>query len=106
MKELIVLDNNTYMLDSYIANDLILLEKEEKEIKKKKDEIKTAILTAMEEKNIKQINDEIKGIKITYVEPTQKEKFDSKKFRAEHSDLYDEYVDFTDVKSSLRITIK
>lgn len=106
MKELIVIDNNTYLLDEYIAKDLILLEKEEKEIKKKKDEIKAAILTAMEERGIKQIKDEVLGMIITYTAPTQKEKFNTKKFKEENPSLYDDYIEFTDVKSSLRVTIK
>ena len=104
--ELITLENNTYQLDNCIANDLILLEKEAKEIKKKQDEIKAAILTAMEEKNIKQIKDEVLGMTITYTAPTQKEKFNTKKFKEDNPSIYDDYIEFTDVKSSLRITIK
>jgi hypothetical protein len=45
-------------------------------------------------------------LKITYIAPTDREKFDSKQFRSDHSELYDEYVSMIPVKSSIRIKVK
>lgn len=106
MKELIVLENEAYSLTEDVATELVKITTLEKEIKVRKDNLKELLLMEMEQKQIKSIKDEINGITITYTAPTQKETFDSKKFRAEHSDLYDEYVGFSEVKSSIRVSVK
>ena len=106
MEELIVLNNDTYSLTTDVASELLKITTLEKEIKTRKDNLKELLLIEMEQKQIKSIKDEINGITITYTAPTQKETFDSKKFREEHTDLYDEYVKFSEVKSSIRIGVK
>lgn len=58
----------------------------------------------MEAKNFIKIDTDV--MTITYVAPTDREKFDSKKFREDHADLYDEYVSMIPVKSSIRIKVK
>ena len=58
----------------------------------------------MEAKNFIKIDTDV--MTITYVAPTDREKFDSKRFREEHADLYDEYVSMIPVKSSIRIKVK
>ena len=45
------------------------------------------------------------GIKISYVAETTRETFDSKQFKADMPDLYNEYVKFSKVKSSVRIKV-
>ena len=85
--------------------------KETKELKQKyqsllekEEELKQNILTEMENKNILKL--ETDDLTITYIAPAERETFDSKKFREENSDLYDEYVKFSPVKSSIRVKVK
>jgi predicted phage-related endonuclease len=75
-----------------------------KELKKQEDEIKKAILEEMENKNILKIDTD--EVSISYIASSDRETFDTKKFREEHSDLYDEFVKFTPVKSSIRVKVK
>ena len=58
----------------------------------------------MEENSIKKFENE--EIAVTYVEPTYRESFDSKAFRAEHEDIYNDYIKLSPVKASLRIKTK
>jgi len=82
MKELLVLNGDTYLLDEYAAKDIALFEKQMKELKQKQDDLKKAIKEEMEAKGILSIKDEVNGITISYTpEQTNLEKFDSKKFR-------------------------
>ena len=75
-----------------------------KEIKEAEDALKAAILEEMESKNILSIK--TNDMTITYVAPSDRETFDSKKLREEKPDLYDEYVKISPVKSSIRIKLK
>lgn len=79
-------------------------EKLAKEIKAKEDALKDEILKTMESFGI--LNIETPELKISYVAPTNRETFDSKTFRKDFEDLYDEYVVVTPVKSSIRIKVK
>ena len=45
-------------------------------------------------------------LSITYVDETYKESFDSKLFREQNPDLYDNYVKMSPVKASLRLKVK
>lgn len=50
---------------------------------------------------MQQISD---NMRLTYIEPTTKETFDSKRFQDEHPESYREYIKTTKIKSSIRIT--
>ena len=106
MNELITVENGAAILVPEIAEKIAEFERMAKDIKTKEDELRKAILEEMEAKGIAGTNNEVEGIAITYVAPAQRETFDSKSFRAANPDLYDEYVTFTDVKSSIRIKLK
>ena len=47
---------------------------------------------------------ETDNIRLTYIEPTTKETFDSKRFKEENPESYKNYIKTTKVKSSIRIT--
>ena len=47
---------------------------------------------------------ETDNLRLTYVAPTTKETFDSKRFKAEHPDVYADYIKTTKTKSSIRLT--
>lgn len=102
--ELIKVENEIGILDTEVSKKVAEFEKTLKEIKEKEEELKQNILTEMENKNILKL--ETDDLTITYIAPAERETFDSKKFREENSDLYDEYVKFSPVKSSIRVKVK
>lgn len=65
------------------------------------DTFREALLKAMEENGVYSIKGD--GLAVTYIAPSQREVFDSKKFRNDNPDLYDAYVKLSPVKSSIRI---
>ena len=83
---------------------LIALEKQRKLINDEYDNFKTELLKAMEENGVVKIENE--DLIISYIASGEKETFDSKLFKKDHSEMYDEYVKFTPVKSSIRIKVK
>lgn len=93
-----------YELAQDAEKEIALIEKEIKKLKEKEDEMKSRILEEMEKRNVIKIDTDL--ITITYIAPTYKETFDSKKFKEEHQNLYDEYIKMSDVKSSIRIKVK
>ena len=102
MNEIIIQENNTLSED--IEKQIVSIEKRIKKLKEQQDAMKAALLSAMEAKNL--IKLETDKMVISYVAPTDRESFDSKKFRSDNPDLYDEYVKISPVKSSIRIKVK
>lgn len=100
----IVKKEDNYQLANIITSELKKIDEEEKKLKEKKEKIREALLKEMEDKGILKIADE--NISITYKAPTEKETFRTKDFKKDLPDLYDTYVEFTPVKSSLLIKIK
>lgn len=102
--ELIKIENEVGVLDKETSIKIAEFEKAIKEIKDKEDELKQSILNEMESKNI--IKLETDDLMINYIAPSERETLDSKRLREEQPDLYDEYVKFTPVKSSIRLKVK
>ena len=100
----IVKKEDNYQLSNIIISELKMIEEEKKELKRKEDAIREILLKEMEEKNILKLENE--NISITYKAPTERETFRTAKFKKALPDLYDTYVEFTPVKSSLLIKIK
>ncbi len=105
MKELIKIENGNSLLDVEVSNKIAEFERQIKIIKEAEDALKEVIKAEMEAKGILKVTDETNGMSITYIAPTDRETFDSKKFKADNPDMYDEYVKFTPVKSSIRIKL-
>lgn len=103
MNDLILKINDVAVLDTATSVKIAELEKTIKELKDKQDEIKNALLAEMRVKGIRKIENDV--LSVTYVFPTDRETFDKDRFKAEHGDLYDEYVSMTPVKDSIRIKI-
>lgn len=101
---LIVKKEDNYQLADIITSELKMIDEEKKELKRKEDAIRKTLLKEMEDKGIIKISDE--NISITYKAPTEKETFRTAMFKKDLPDLYDTYVEFTPVKSSLLIKIK
>ena len=104
MNDLIVKKEDNYQLADIITSELKMIDEEKREIKRKEDAIREALLKEMEDKGIIKISDE--NISITYKAPTERETFRTKDFKKDLPDLYDTYVEFTPVKSSLLIKFK
>lgn len=79
------------------------VESQMKALKEQYDDFKTALLQAMEKNGVYKLDGD--GLKITYIAETERETFDSKQFKADMPDLYNEYVKFSQVKPSVRIKV-
>lgn len=104
MNELIIVNNGVATLDKSTDEKIAELERMIKEFTEFENELRAKILEEMEQKNIKKV--ETDALSIIYKATYDKESFDSKKFRADHADLYDEYVKIAPVKASVQIKVK
>lgn len=104
MNDLIVVDNGTPILRAEIASQIAEFERMVKSIEEQEKVLKSAILAEMEDKEILKL--ETDDVVITYVAPSDRERFDTKTFRAENPLVYDEYVTMSQVRSSIRIKVK
>ena len=68
------------------------------------DAIKSEVLQKMIENKDKSFD--TGNILITVVAPSTRETFDSKRFKAEHEDLYGEYIKTSTTKESLKLTLR
>lgn len=73
------------------------LEKQDKEMRKQ-------LETAMEQYGVKSFENEF--IKVTYVAPTTRTSVDSKKLKELHPDIFEKCSKTSDVKASIKITVK
>ena len=103
MDELIVYEGNTALLNREVAVKLAEFERQVEAIKAKQAELKQRILDEMESKGILSIKSP--DLTISYVAPYSKETFDSKTFRKDHPDLYDQYVGISLCKASIRMKV-
>ena len=104
MSELIKVESGTAILDIEAVRKIAEFEEAMKKLKQEEDKLKKEILTEMEEKNILKIENDT--MTISYIGATGRETFNSKKFRADNPDLYDEYCKIIPVKPSIRIKVK
>lgn len=102
--ELITINEGVALLSPETSAKIAECEKRIKEIKEAEDSLRQAILEEMEAKGIKSL--ETDEMTITYIAESDRESFDSKSFRSDHPDLYDDYIKFTTVKPSVRIKLK
>lgn len=104
MDKLIRIEQNTALLNPEVSSQLAEFERMAEEIKAKQKELKEKILAEMEEHGILKI--ETDELMINYVAEYNKETFDSKAFRKDNPDLYDEYVKIGTVSASVRMKLK
>lgn len=102
--DLIRIENEIAILDPLVSERVADFERKIKLLKEEEDKLKEEILKEMEKNQILKID--TPDILISYIAPTDRETFDSKTFREENQELYDEYVKMTPVKSSIRIKVK
>lgn len=104
MNELIKMNGDLAILDPETAAKIAEFERMAKEVKAKEDELKKQIITEMEAKGILKLD--TGALTISYVAPTEKEMLDTKALREEMPDVFDSYIKFVPVKSSIRIRVK
>ena len=102
--ELITVREGTALLNLGVSARIADFERNIKRLKEAEEELKKAILKEMEEKGI--IKLDTPHLLISYIAPTDRESFDSARFRAEYSDLYDDFIKMSPVKASIRIKVK
>ena len=102
--ELIKLENDVALLDADVQQTIINMELAIKDLKEREEELKRTILNEMEEKHI--IKVESDNLLINYIASTDRETFNTKVFREEQPEMYDDYVKLTPVKPSIRIKVK
>lgn len=104
MDNLIRIEQGTALIEPSVSFALAEFERQVKEIKAKQDALKQRILEEMESNGILKIDTD--DLAITYVAPTSREAFDSKKFRQCYPDIYDDFVSISPVKASIRMKVK
>lgn len=73
------------------------------ELEKSIEPIREQIKAEMEKRKILALKAD--NVSVTYVAPTKRETFDTKRFKAENVDLYKQYTKTSEVKSSIRIKV-
>lgn len=106
MNKEIILKNvdNELVLEKSIEEELAILDREIKERQEKYDFIKNKLLDYMKENEIKKISSDT--VSVSYTAPYDKIKFNEKKFKQENEETYNDYCELSNVKESIRITIK
>ena len=104
MSDLITFTNNEIVVKDEVLQKL----KAYNEIKLKasllEQEIKRDLQEAMEKYDVKKWDNDV--FTATYIAPTTRKRFDSKRFEKELPELFDEYQTTSDVKGSVRIKYK
>ena len=102
--ELIKIENGLEVATQQLIDEALEIKLLEEKLKAKKDNLTLALLEEMESKDIKKID--TPDVVISYIAESDREVFDSKKFREDYPDLFDNYVKFSKVKPSVRIRTK
>ena len=101
----LVPEEDAQALIAHSAVDILIEAKQMAEYYKKRyEEIEEALLKAMVESGTKQWQTD--RLKATYTPAGESERFDSKRFQAEHPELYSQYMTKSTRKETVRITIK
>lgn len=104
MNELVKVENGNVALVEDAVRTIVEIENQMKELKQKQDDYKAILLETMEANNV--LKFDTPEVLINYIAQTERETFDSKVFKEEHPEMYDDYVKMTPVKSSIRIKVK
>lgn len=75
-----------------------------KEAETQAQEMRAALLNEMEKNGVKTFEND--NIKITYVAPSVRKNIDSQRLKKEEPSIYEKYLKDTNVKASLKITLK
>ena len=104
MERLIEITDGVALLAVETASKIAEFERKMKEIKAQEDELRARILTEMETNGIKKVESD--EVTITYKDSYDKESFDTKTFKQDFPDLFDDYVKISACKPSIMIRVK
>lgn len=104
MEKTLTINKAEALSNPELIQKIVTLEKLSKELKETRESMLADLMAEMEERGIIKID--TPELLITYVPETQRESFDSKTFRADFPELYDDYVKMSPVKPSLRIKVR
>jgi hypothetical protein len=104
MEIILTNENKDLTLSKNIEETLVKLDREIKEREEQYNSIKTKLLEYMRENGIKNISSD--KVSVSYTEPYKKIKFNEKSFKKDNEELYNDYCELSDVKESIRITVK
>lgn len=96
--------NENNLINKEVVKNIVAIEKELKTIQDKEKELKKVLLEGMKKRGLKKID--TPELTLTYIEPSDRGKFNANKLREDNPDLYDEYITISKVKESIRIKIK
>lgn len=102
MNDIIKFENGK--LSDKAVEFIVGVEMQMKALKDQYEQFKSDLLSAMEKNGIVKI--ESGDVRINYIAESNRETFDSKQFKTDMPDLYNEYVKFSKVKPSLRIKVE
>ena len=107
MNELIVKSGDTDIIDPQAVQAIVEYTLAVKVAEAKLDDIKERLREEMERKNVIKLESEADDMKVTvnFIAPTDSESFNSKKFRKDHPDLYDEYVEIKQKSGYLKMKV-
>lgn len=80
------------------------IEEQKKRAEEQAKELRAALIEAMERNGVKTFEND--RIKLTYVAPSTRQSVDSAKLKKEQPAIYEQYLKTSEVKASLRITLK
>ena len=104
MGALITKENDEFLLNPVASAQIAEFERRIKELKEAEDALRQRVLEEMEQNGIKTIK--TPEMTISYKAPYDKETFQTKDFRSEHPDLFDQYVKMSPCKASISIRMK
>lgn len=103
-EDLILINDGVPSLEQRLEDEIANLETIMATCKARQEVLKAQLVEEMGAKNILKID--TPKLTITYIGESDTEKFDSKAFRKDHADLYDEYVRMSPRKAYIKTTMK
>lgn len=92
------------LISAQLVNTIIEIEEEVANLIEIQKEYKEKLKVVMKEHGVKTWD--AGRLRVSYTPPSQNNSFDSKKFQADHSDLYTKYLKVTPKADSIRVTIR
>lgn len=104
MNEIIKMEDGNAVMSLEFMAHMLDVKDQLKKLKEIDDANTEMLLEAMEKHHL--IKFENDAIVVNYIAPTDFESFDSKEFRKDHADLYDEYVHIKEKKAYIKVNAK
>lgn len=104
MNDIIIVKDGITALNLEFCAHMLDVKEQIKKLKEVDEANNEMLLEAMEKHHL--IKFENDAIVVNYIAPTDFESFDSKTFRKDHADLYDEYVHMKERKAYVKVNAK